>query len=82
MRPRRITDPVTGKVRRSKKVTPWQQRARPCTCGAKQTYTSKKVAKAIAREQSKASGETIEAYHCFGAHGYHIGHPIGSRNVA
>ena len=45
-----------------------------CRCD-KQTYSSKKLAKAKAKEQSKRTGETIEAFHCFAAHGYHLGHP-------
>lgn len=43
-------------------------------CG-KYTYATKKLAKANARAQSRASGETIEAYHCYPCHGYHLGHP-------
>lgn len=49
-----------------------------CGCG-KQTYSSKKLAKAVAKAQSRATGEPIEAFHCFRAHGYHLGHPPGWR---
>lgn len=43
-------------------------------CG-KQGYTSKKLAKATAKAQSRFTGETIHPYHCFGCHCWHIGHP-------
>lgn len=47
-------------------------------CG-KYAYATKKLAKATAVRQSKESGEDIRAYHCYGCHSYHIGHPPGSR---
>lgn len=60
-----------GKVRRAK-VT----RCR-CTCG-KLAYSSRKIAKARAIHEAKASGEPIHAYHCVrGGHCWHLGHPIG-----
>lgn len=43
-------------------------------CG-KFLYTKKKLAKASAALQSRDTGEDIRAYHCYGCHGYHIGHP-------
>lgn len=47
-------------------------------CG-KQGYSSRKVAAATAKAESRRSGETIHAYHCGTCHAFHIGHPIGSR---
>jgi len=63
-----------GKVRRTK-VT----RMGRCRCG-KLAYSSRKLAKARAVHESKATGEPIYAYHCVrGGHCWHIGHPIGWR---
>ena len=67
MRPVTHADPVTGAVVRSKVQ-------RTSRCG-KQSYSSMKVAKATAKAQTRLSGEFIEAYHCFGCHAAHIGHP-------
>lgn len=71
MRPVTFTDPITGNVQRTKVS---RVGSRTCRCG-KQAYTSKKLAKAVAATQTKASGAFIEAYHCYTGHCYHIGHP-------
>lgn len=71
MRPVTHVDPVTGAVLRSKVQ---RTGSATCKCG-KQGYSSKKLAKATAANQSRETGERIEAYHCFGGHCYHIGHP-------
>lgn len=73
MRPMTTTHPGTGLVERSKVI-------RRTTCG-KQGYTSKKLAKATAIQQSKMSGESIEAYHCLGCHAYHLGHVPGTERT-
>lgn len=70
MRPHTITDPETGRVSRSKV----KRQGSSCRCG-KQAYTSKKIAKATAKAQTRATGELIEAYHCYAGHCFHIGHP-------
>lgn len=69
MRPRtvRLED---GQVVRQK----MDRRGRGCNCGVKSAYSSKKLAKAAARRQSKMSGENIVAYHCYPGHCYHLGH--------
>lgn len=41
----------------------------------KTAYSSKKAAKAMAHQQTRNSGELIEAYHCYRCHCYHLGHP-------
>lgn len=47
-------------------------------CGCpKQAYATKKLAKERAVFETKATGETIEAYHCQQGHCWHIGHPPG-----
>lgn len=53
---------------------------RSTRCG-KLVYPSKKIAQEKAKASTKSSGELIEAYHCFACHGYHIGHPPGSRAI-
>jgi cytochrome c5 len=57
-------------------VRPAWVRAPRCS---KLAYPSKKVAKQRAAAESRATGERIEAYHCYRCHAYHIGHPPGSR---
>lgn len=72
MRPRTITDPATGKVTRTK-VTPRS------ACG-KFAYSSRKIAAAAAKAQTRNTGEYIVAYRCKrGCHCWHVGHPPGSR---
>lgn len=71
MKSRTRIDPHTGETHRVQ----WERSAR---CG-KLTYATKKIAKAKARVSAKMSGELIEAYHCYPCHGWHIGHPPGSR---
>lgn len=71
MRPRTITNPTTGRVSRTK--------IRPFSACGKFLYTGRKIAKAAAKEQTRATGELIEAYRCGRCHGWHIGHPPGSR---
>lgn len=73
MRPVVVTDWETGRVSRSKV----NRQGSSCSCG-KQAYTSKKIAKATAKAQSRATGEDIEAYHCYAGHCFHIGHRPGS----
>lgn len=40
-----------------------------------------KLAKAIAKQQAKLTGEPIEAFHCWACHCAHIGHPRGWRKA-
>jgi hypothetical protein len=70
VRRRNVRDEM-GVIRKLDRV-----RARKCP---KLVYASKKIAVATARRQSAVTGELIRAYHCFGCHGYHLGHPPGSR---
>jgi hypothetical protein len=74
VRPVTHVHPDTGQVERTKVS---RTGSRSCRCG-KQAYTSKKLAKAVAVAQSKASGDQIEAYHCYIGHCFHIGHVPGS----
>lgn len=74
MRPVTITNYETGEVSRTKV-------ARSTQCG-KQGYSSKKLAIATAKHQSKLSGDQIEAYHCFSCHAFHCGHVPGSPRSA
>lgn len=60
-------DDVTGKARR--------QRSTYSTRCGKNTYPSGKIARAVAAEARKATGEEIRPYHCYSCHGHHIGHP-------
>lgn len=45
-------------------------------CG-KNAYATRKLAKTVARQQAKESGENLEAYHCYVCHAHHVGHPPG-----
>lgn len=77
MRPVTSIRADTGEVTRSK-----VRRETRCACGqVKQAYSSRKVAKQHARIQSKATGEQIEAYHCFPGHTYHLGHVPGTERA-
>ncbi len=52
-------------------------------CDGKLLYPTKKLARAKAIERRKATGERLDAYHCYRHHGYHIGHRPGEpRQVA
>lgn len=74
MKTRRFTNDA-GKVLRTS-VMPWT------ACG-KFGYTSRKLAKAVAAEQTRLTGTYIEAYHCKrGCHSYHIGHPWKTRQAS
>lgn len=71
MRPVTHVHPETGLVQRSH-----VRRDTPC---GKNGYSGRKLAVTRAKAASKATGETIEAYHCKGCHAWHIGHPPGTR---
>lgn len=52
---------------------------RTSRCG-KAAYRGRKVALAKAAEQTRITGELIEAYRCpYGCHAWHIGHPPGTK---
>jgi hypothetical protein len=70
VRPVTHGDPARGKITRST----LDKSGTRCRCG-KRTYSSKKVAKADAARRTRETGEVLQAFHCFSAHGWHLGHP-------
>jgi len=65
---------MRAKVRFNADGEAYRDRQVPSACG-KLAYASKKLAKQKAAEQTRFSGEFIEAYHCYRCHAHHIGHP-------
>lgn len=65
----RTTVGTDGVVRRSRVTydTP---------CG-KFAYATRKLAKTVAKQQTRESGENLVAYHCYRCHAHHVGHPPG-----
>lgn len=41
-------------------------------CG-KFAYATKKLARSVAKQQARLSGENLQAYHCYRCHAHHIG---------
>ena len=45
-------------------------------CG-KYAYATKKLARSVAKQQARESGENLHAYHCYVCHAHHVGHVPG-----